>query len=336
MAFFDRLTSVSPNNPFMPSRMDDPMDMLDQFIKRLPREDTIPPMTRGNIGRIGQMMQPQQPQHSTGIPLDAASEGMNVVYQPSISEKIGQERIADIVHPDPERKMRQMLLESNLGMKKAELGVKQQRANVYQFKAENPGAKYIQGKDGVLRAFDPVSHELLSSWDTGMSDEEVINLNQKGRMELEGKKGEEARTTEETRQKGRESIEDIKARHAKELAEYESGLPGKGNQLATQETRKFQNNYNRFINANPELRGFVRLDANGMPIITPVGSTWKASNSPTQEQYDKINQAIFGSSKNQETVTKPTENETKKEESKKEEPSKKSSKFEVISVKPSK
>lgn len=168
--------------------------------------------------------------------------------------------------------------------------------------------------------------------DKNLSDEDKIRLQgdvnsglitHRGQIESSHitKRGEQQRETEELRQTGRETLEDTRARHSKELAETQSNLPPRTSQLPSQQIIEQQRKYNILINRRPELKEFIQLDPNSdnMPVIMKpseartgvskiFGSTTKG---PTKEQWEEMNNFIFGSPSDsitsKETETKKTD-----------------------------
>jgi len=223
----------------------------------------------------------------------------NTVYNPSVSEQIGQKRVADIVHADPEIAMQRDLLKERQGMammgmeqKQQDIDIRKQRADVYKFRAEHPGAKFERGDDGILRAMDPITQQVTELGRTGMSDEEVINLNQENALGRISTTGEEARKTVGAR--GEEERKNITARGEEtRITQREKPLPA---EIPSRDLDKFQVNYNVLINRNPEYRKFIKLNSEGIPQITQPGENFFGfASGPTQKQYDEIYKFIFGS-----------------------------------------
>jgi hypothetical protein len=86
--------------------------------------------------------------------------------------------------------------------------IRQQRADIYGFKAAHPNMKFVMTKGGNVTALDPATGE---AHDTGiptgsLTELDKMNLQQEMRLGQIGATGAEARRTEETRQAGRETI----------------------------------------------------------------------------------------------------------------------------------
>lgn len=259
-----RAPNVFGGNPFTPKE-GNPFAMLEQFKMMNPE----PPPVMQQIGN--QLAEPQQPMNTRFIddirPIDQARLDL---ARESLRSKEGIES-------------------GKLDINKQKVGISQQRADVYDFKAKNPNSKIITPGDGKVYAIDPITNEKT---DLGIDTYSESEKNQLG-IDRDTTKitntGAEARKTEELRQKGRESLEEVKARHTRELEEYKSGIPSKSADLPTQQSKSFQVNYNKLINSRPDLRKFVKLDEAGMPIINKVGQ-----GGLTQIDRDYINKSIFG------------------------------------------
>lgn len=288
--------------------------MADDFLNRIRMSNVFSiPKTYDYLGasgggdNYGGSSSPQvNPQiiRQVSSPIQQQSGPSNVVYIPPKFEA-GTEILRNAFardSPEYELANKQLDLQRALGLNKledadADRAIKQQRANVYQFKAQNPESKIMIGKDGITRAINPLTNKVTELGQTGMSDEEIMQLNQSNALQKISATGNEQRQTENVRQQGRETLEDMKARHAQELKQFESNLGPLTADLPTQQKQDIQNKYNILINKNPELRDFISLDPNtGMPMITPVGTKGIFGNNkgPTQEQFDKINEMLYG------------------------------------------
>lgn len=93
----------------------------------------------------------------------------------------------------------------------ANMAIKQHRADVYEYKAMHPGAKFDFRGPTVLVA-DPITKEVH---DTGvptghLTELDKMNLSQEQSLERIGATGDEARKTEGVRQQGREALQNLK------------------------------------------------------------------------------------------------------------------------------
>jgi hypothetical protein len=266
-SFAERLRMQSifgGGNSFTP-RDAGPLPLLDQMIKRLPREETP-------IQTIAQNLEPErQPRQ---------------VFTQAISPY--QQALLDI--RGKELESRERVAGEREETRRGQLDINRQRADIADWKAKNPGSKLSLGKDGVLRAFNPVTNEITELGKTGLSQTEIADLNQEKALERISATGEKEIATERERQKGRETLADINARHRKELEEFKSGQPPKGAGLPSQRKNLVELNYNILINRRPDLAKFVtRDDVTGEIKLKPEGAT--------QGQIDEINSFIFGPGK---------------------------------------
>lgn len=182
------------------------------------------------------------------------------------------------------------------GFKERQLDIQKQRADAYTFKAQNPNA-IIREVGGRMVAINPQNpSQTVDLGDSRFMDEaDKIALEQTGRVELEG-----------VRQTGRKEIQEMRGQQDKDEIKERARLKGEEELLPTQQIKQAQHKYNILINRKPELRDFVELDASGMPIIEPPGKGFFGrATGPTPEQFEEINQFIFGT-----TDKKPTKTET--------------------------
>lgn len=95
------------------------------------------------------------------------------------------------------------------------LGISQQRADVYEFKAKNPGIKIVAPKGGSIQAINSATGELIKDFGPSgtLSDEDRINLEQTGKETLADRNN-----------TARETLSEINARHAQELSDHKASL----------------------------------------------------------------------------------------------------------------
>ncbi len=92
--------------------------------------------------------------------------------------------------------------------------IRQQRADVYEFKARNPQMKIIQPKGGFVTAVNPMTGQstLIKDFEGNpissgtLTETDSLNLQQENRLEQIAAGGYQARETEGVRQQGRETI----------------------------------------------------------------------------------------------------------------------------------
>ena len=249
-------------NPFTPKEQD-PFQMLEKFRMMNPEP---PPM----IQQIGQsMMEPQQP--------------MNTRFM----EQIDPYKQAQLDLASRKLESAERIAGGNQDIKKSQLGISEQRNKIAEFKAQNPSMKLLTPGDGHVYAVHPVTGAKIDMGIDTLSDQDKLEFQRNTGLENIAARGYQDRTTEGVRQQGRETLADMKARHTKELKEVEAGESKA--LLPTQQAKNFQVKYNTLINERPDLRKFVSLNEDGMPVIKQVGEKGL-----TQVDYDYINKFIFG------------------------------------------
>lgn len=148
--------------------------------------------------------------------------GMNVQYKAPVSDQIATQMLgagpggispADEANNALKGRAIDATIDKNASadaIARAKVGISQQRADVYAFKANNPGIKIIAPKGGDVMAINSATGEVVKNFGSSgtLSDADRIDLEQSGRMEIVN-----------TQQKGKETLAEITARHAKELAD---------------------------------------------------------------------------------------------------------------------
>ena len=276
-------------NPFKP-KTESPLKLMDQFINRLPRPmiPLPPPMAAPPI--VEEEIEPTAISYGGITPYQQAQLELQKEAL-GVRERLGSAGIES----------REKIAGEREETKRDELTIRQQRADVYEFKARNPDAKIITQKGGNVLAINPITGETIRDFGSSgmLSDAERIALEQAGSVEQIRERGREERETEKTRQTGRESLQQMRERHAREQAEFESQLPGKTSALPSQQKNAMQMKYNRLINEHPEWRNWISLDAEtGLPIIAESGAKtgmigMRDVLSP--EIHAQIKAALFGS-----------------------------------------
>lgn len=266
-----------------------------QYRKIEPSREEIPNFPQqGRVGQIAQQVAGRDPN---------VTPQMDVVFKPEAGTKSEILRQSNL-RASPEFELAKEQLGAQYGYRGRQLDIQQQRADAYTFKTQNPNA-IIREVGGRMVAINPQNpSQTVDLGDSRFMDEaDKLALQQTGRLELEG-----------TRQTGRESL--LKTRGEQEMEQIGArGVEARRTQeerpeLATQQARQIQNKYNILINRRPELRDFVKLDpASGMPMVTPAGQKgfFGRVTGPTKEQFDEINQFLFGETR------KETPPETKAE-----------------------
>lgn len=182
--------------------------------------------------------------------------------------------------------------------------IRQQRANVYDFKSKNPGMKVLMPKGGNIQFLDPITGKVH---DSGIS---TGSMNERDKQELIGaqqetninNQGQNQQNLQEMR--GNQGLAEIAARTSGQqlLNENKPVNP----ELPTQ-TRVRQNLAAReLVNSRPDLAKYIQIDSNGGFQVTPPGTNFFGlSTGPDKVKYDEIQKLLFPSTET--NVKKPTE-----------------------------
>jgi hypothetical protein len=252
MSFLSKMFAQGAgSNPFVPGRL--PREMSPDLSHQIgpPPEQQEIRQRRPVYEELAEQLFQQKPQGQ-----------QNVVFQDVLPEV---ER-AKLAQRAAEMQSRERLagekLSSQEQLKGRELDIRQQRANVYEFKAKNPSLQITVGKDGITRAFNPVDGSMTELGKTGMSEQEAAELNQQHSMERIETRGEQARDIQELRH--RQILEQIAARgdESAGLAELRALLAGDRDLIPTQRRADIQLRYNQMINEHPEWKDYVRMNPN--------------------------------------------------------------------------
>jgi hypothetical protein len=205
----------------------------------------------------------------------------------------------------------------------AEQKIRQQRADVYEFKSRNPGFKFDFSGPKV-KVLNPTTGQVtVTQWDTGnLSDTDKINLEQKNAIERIEKTGEQARETEGVRQTGRESIAETRGwkvynvpdpnnpgqmksikineitGDVQELAKPVgpvASATGAGNrgELPTQTKVRQFNKAREIYNTRPDLRKYLKLGTNDFTVLE--SSSWGAEGKAADAaKIQELNQLLYG------------------------------------------
>jgi len=206
--------------------------------------------------------------------------------------------------------------------------IRQQRADIYDFKSKNPGLKVIATKGGNVMLLNPADGKTT---DTGipsgvLSEADKITLGQENALERIQATGSQQRQTEGVRQAGRESIAETRGWQVYNVPDGSGGtkavkinqITGEVRDLATPTgaiTRptngggrsttaespavirtKQATSARQIVNTNPELGKWVKFNGPYDFTVTPptTGGGLFAKSGPTQQQYDQIRQLIYG------------------------------------------
>lgn len=183
--------------------------------------------------------------------------------------------------------------------------IKQQRADVYEFKAKNPGMKfnfsgpYVMVTDPIKGTVIPYTDSEGNKVETGkMSDMDKMVLGQENKLEAISAQGKQTQenmgvkhgyTTQEIEERGDE------ARKTKETPSgnitFNSGKP----ELPTQTRVRQFNKAREIFNSRPDLRPFIKINGTNDFSITPPGKTiFGGQSGPTEAQYKEMQDAIYG------------------------------------------
>lgn len=201
--------------------------------------------------------------------------------------------------------------------------IRQQRADIYEFKARNPNLKLVMTKGGNVQAFNPATGETkdLGIPTGSLSDADKMSLQQENALERISATGEQQRQTEGVRQTGRETI--TETRGWKLGVDQETGKSilyneitgetkpvsaGKNitpaprpsstgkTELPTQTKVRQYNLARELVNTRPDLAKHIRLGpgTNEFRISQPGKNFWGSATGPTEEQVAEIETAIYG------------------------------------------
>lgn len=169
-----------------------------------------------------------------------------------------------------------------MGIKERDSAIRQQRADIYDFKAKNPHMKIIMPPGGNVSAINPLTGETM---DLGISsgkmdEEDRLRLTGGQRMEQIGARGDIQRDIQGTR--GQQRLGEIAASIAGRQ-QLQDTRPNK--ELAPTQLRTTQQNIAReLVNTRPDLGKFITFDERGNPVNTaPQGSP----------EFDRINSALY-------------------------------------------
>lgn len=175
--------------------------------------------------------------------------------------------------------------------------IRQQRADVYAFKATHPNWKIMMPKGGNIIAINPQTGE---SHDTGiptgsMTDLDRINLQGEQRLDQIAATGEETRETEQTRQAGREAAIRARGEENRKTRETVPGGIGGRDESSTQAKAGQYIRARQIANSSPTLSRFIKLSSgNEFTVIKP-----NERGGPTPQQYSDIINTIYGKANGQ-------------------------------------
>lgn len=284
--------SVDPNNPNdvfprLPIGGDD-YSLFNKF-----KQNVLPLRRAGAINDVGtrlqqpvmhQEMQQTRADFGDNSPLRPGytPPNLGVVYKPPMTDQIGAQMLGigpGAVTPLDERELalKGKAIESTAADKDIKNNIAQQkvdissdRADVYKFKAENPGVKIVAPKGGNIIAINSATGQTVKDFGPAgtLSDDERIKLEQTGRMDLADKNN-----------TARESLAELSARHAKERQDAELANKNAGSTTTTSVTDAAGKNLgtrtsSTKANAAPPKKGDKKTFPNGVEGIFD-GIGWK-------------------------------------------------------------
>lgn len=179
--------------------------------------------------------------------------------------------------------------------------IRQQRADIYNFRANNPNMKIVMTKGGNVMAVNPLTGE---THDTGiptgsMTEINKMNLTQDNEMERIGARGDETRQTEGVKQGNRIFMAGVTGDQTRQTnaakVEGAATKPLMPTQIRIQEFNRAR----QLINIDDELGQYIKIGnpgANDFTIDPPSNGFFNAG--PTVEQYKKIKEFIYGNDSN--------------------------------------
>lgn len=176
--------------------------------------------------------------------------------------------------------------------------IRQQRADIYAFKATHPNWKIMMPKGGNIIAINPQTGE---SQDTGiptgsMTDLDRINLQGEQRLDQIAATGEQTRETEGVRQAGREAAIRARGEETRKTRETVPGGSAAGKPLLPTQVKVDQYNKARqLMNSRPDLAKYIQVTGtNEFTIAKPGTNFWGKPSGPTPNEYSEIINAIYG------------------------------------------
>jgi hypothetical protein len=187
----------------------------------------------------------------------------------------------DYKYADLERK--RQASGDTLDLKYGDQAIRQQRADIYDFKSRNPGMKIVSSRGGNYQAIDPITGKAT---DTGvptgtLSREEELQMQGDQRMDQINTRG--AIQQNLTGQRGQQRLGEIGGQ--KDV----KGMTPDRPMLPTQ-TRVDQNNRARELSTDQKLGQYIHVDSTGQLSIDTPGRF----SGPSPEDYNKIRSYIFG------------------------------------------
>lgn len=230
--------------------------------------------------------------------------------------------------------LRQNAQDEKAKMDEANIKIRQQRADVYDWKAKHPNMKMVFPKGGNIQAVDPTSGKVIDlGIPTGtLTDADKYDLQQENAIARIDESGNQARQTEGVRQGGREAIAETRgwqiynvpdpANPGQSKAVKINAITGEvkdiagvsgpmskpsstGNKPETprQKRDREYNAASQLKNTDSELGQFIKIGSpgsNDFEITQPSDPTFfgyqRGHKGPTPDQAKRINDIVYGSS----------------------------------------
>lgn len=290
-----RMNTLYPTEYYNPKLKFELQRLQNEQNQQLNQPNPIQP--RINPQLMTQMQQPQGmnvvlgDQGNPQGAINAAEDRINLWEDRPWKKKLAEDQL----------KQKEDKQNQDIGFKNAKLlldtNIKQQRANVYEFKAKHPEMKIMIPKGGNIVAIDPITGKSMDlGIDSGtLTDKEKIELTQEGSLAKIQESGRQQRDTENTRQGNRIELAGVQNQNQKSLIETraETQKPLLPNQTAKDRVNKAA----ELANSHPEYAPFIKMTPDGAGfIITPPSSGVFGKSGPDMDTYHKINEFIYGNS----------------------------------------
>lgn len=220
-----------------------------------------------------------------------AQTAANMERQSNVNER-------SLAYQTVAQELRQHAQDAKNNNDQKKLEISESRAKVYEFKAHNPGAKF-DFTGPTVKVADPISGKVTDTGiDTGhMSKLDQMNLAQDFTRENIGTRGEESANLETIKQTGRTNLERTKEANREILKRIPGGNSAGGKPESPSQTRVRQFNAAReLFNTDSELRQFIKIGSPGSSdfTVTAPSDGLFGHRGPTKEQYQKIQNSIYG------------------------------------------
>lgn len=231
-----RLNSLYPT----PGPQQQQPDMINRFLS-----DIVPAMERRDrLSQLGDEALYQQRRSESMIQVPGgATPPTEYQYQPTVMDQARSVNTAksvfgeDATNPQATQQKAQLeLKEKELALKGHKIDTdaeiarqgmvnKQRMTEIADFKAKNPGVRIVAVSGGKVQAINTATGEVVKDFgDSGtMSESDKLALENTHKLGQITAQGDQTVRAEGVRREGQESLEEIKARHAKELANLNAG-----------------------------------------------------------------------------------------------------------------